>query len=156
MIYEELKGLITINSIDIYSQYHAFLCESKDSEFTNYEALLKPSATKTNTAVNIREKAGEDLPSDLQPQNDARDFVLFFAIHGDGESDFYTKYTNFISFLKTGLNGTGWLDIKLTDLPTAFHVHVKDCSDYKNLTAIDVDLVAAQFKITFHEPKPFI
>ena len=82
MIFEELKNLLLINAIDVYATYKVFLAEEKVGEYTNLESLLKPSALKTNTAVDIREETGEKYSDDLKPKNQARDVQLNFICHG--------------------------------------------------------------------------
>ena len=46
-----LEGLLTINGVDIYKEYSAFLAEDNASSHTNYDALLEDSAFKPYTAV---------------------------------------------------------------------------------------------------------
>lgn len=157
MIYNELKNLLYINNVDIYDTYNVFLAEDKQGDHTNMDALLKPSAMKTNVAVDIRELPGESYSFDLKPKNQARDVTLSFICHGDGKTGFLTNYKAFIAFVKAGLNGTGWLSLTIPEIPsTTFTFFVQDCGEYNNLTYMGDGMVAARFKIRFREPDPTI
>lgn len=59
-----------------------FLVEDKRGGMDNLTAILTPSKTKTDTAVNIREEDGEKYSSVLTPRNEARDVTLHFALFG--------------------------------------------------------------------------
>lgn len=156
MVFEELNNLLLINNVDVYATYKVFLTEEKIGDHTNMEALLKPSSMKTNTAVDIREQAGEKYSADLKPVNQARDITLYFICHGDSKADFLNNYKSFIAFIKAGKTNTGWLDLKVAELDTVFKIFVVECSEYSQLTYLDDDLVAARFKVKFREPQPAI
>lgn len=156
MVFTELNNLLLINNVDVYATYKVFLAEEKMGDHTNMEALLKPSSMKTNTAVDIREQAGEKYSADLKPVNQARDITLYFICHGDSKADFLNNYKSFIAFIKAGKTNTGWLDLKVTELDTVFKIFVVECSEYSQLTYLDDDLVAARFKVKFREPQPAI
>ena len=156
MVFTELNNLLLINNVDVYATYKVFLAEEKMGDHTNMEALLKPSSMKTNTAVDIREQAGEKYSADLKPVNQARDITLYFICHGDSKADFLNNYKSFIAFIKAGKLNTGWLDLKVAELETVFKIFVLECSEYSQLTYLDDDLVAARFKVKFREPQPVI
>ena len=65
-----LGGLVLVNGTDIWSTYGVFLVEDKRGGMDNLTAILTPSKTKTDTAVNIREEDGEKYSSVLTPRND--------------------------------------------------------------------------------------
>ena len=71
-----LGGLVLVNGTDIWSTYGVFLVEDKRGGMDNLTAILTPSKTKTDTAVNIREEDGEKYSSVLTPRNEARDVTL--------------------------------------------------------------------------------
>ncbi len=77
-----LGGLVLVNGTDIWSTYGVFLVEDKRGGMDNLTAILTPSKTKTDTAVNIREEDGEKYSSVLTPRNEARDVTLHFALFG--------------------------------------------------------------------------
>ena len=66
-----LGGLVLVNGTDIWSTYGVFLVEDKRGGMDNLTAILTPSKTKTDTAVNIREEDGEKYSSVLTPRNEA-------------------------------------------------------------------------------------
>lgn len=50
-----LGGLVLVNGTDIWSTYGVFLVEDKRGGMDNLTAILTPSKTKTDTAVNGRD-----------------------------------------------------------------------------------------------------
>ena len=97
-----LGGLVLVNGTDIWSTYGVFLVEDKRGGMDNLTAILTPSKTKTDTAVNIREEDGEKYSSVLTPRNEARDVTLHFALFGKTQAGWLKKYFEFINFLKKG------------------------------------------------------
>lgn len=148
-----MKGLLLINGVDVFVDYGAFLVEEKPGENKNYSSLLKPPATKPHTAVVFREKDGEKLPDTLLPSWEARDVVLCFAIVAVDQQQFNTRYSNFLTFLKTG--DKGWLNLYLQEIRSSFRVYYKECTDYTQLTDFQGE-VAAKFTVKFREPSPFL
>ena len=106
-----LGGLVLVNGTDIWSTYGVFLVEDKRGGMDNLTAILTPSKTKTDTAVNIREEDGEKYSSVLTPRNEARDVTLHFALFGKTQAGWLKKYFEFINFLKKGRDG--WLELSL-------------------------------------------
>ena len=53
-----LGGLVLVNGTDIWKEYGVFLVEDKRGGMDNLTAILTPSKTKQDTAVNIREEQG--------------------------------------------------------------------------------------------------
>lgn len=76
---EILSGQVLVNGTDIWKEYGVFLTEDKKGDMTNLTAILTPSKTKEETAVNIREEDGEKYSDVLTPKNEARDVELYFA-----------------------------------------------------------------------------
>lgn len=144
-----LDGLLFINSKDVYKTYGAFLSEDKAGDNTNYSALLKPPGMKPYTAVSFRERDGEDLPATLTPAFEARDIELQFAIFGSSKADFISKYTAFVTMLRSG-----WLDIRVPELNKTYRMYYSSCSGYTQLTPLEGNVIAGKFKVKFREPKP--
>ena len=46
-----LEGLLTINGVDIYKEYNAFLAEDSAAGHSNYDELLKVPAMKAYTTT---------------------------------------------------------------------------------------------------------
>lgn len=146
-----LQGLLFINNVDVYVQYCVFLAEKERNGHGNYDALLKPSRTKEQVAVNVREQAGEMLPAVLNVQFEARDVILYFGIEADSRAQFLTRRADFIDFLRTGDNG--WLNFRLTEINRTFRFYLKDIPNWEQLT-FDDNLSFGRFQITFREPNP--
>jgi len=148
---EILQGLLYINSIDVYIQYGAFLAEKDRGGHQNYDALFKPSKTKEQVAVDVREQNGETLPATLNVQFEARDVTLYFAIEADSAAQFLTRRAAFKEFLRAGNNG--WLDIRLTEIAHTFHVYLKEFGTWEQLR-FGGGLSFARFPVTFRDPNP--
>lgn len=150
-----LKGLVLVNSIDIWTTYGAFLVEDKKGSMENLTAILTPSKAKTETAVDIREQNGEKYSDKLTPCNEPRDIELYFALYNKTQAGWLKKYFDFINFLKKGNNG--WLDISFPQLGLTLHVRYTDSTKFKPLTYLWKEGVhASKFKVKFREPVPII
>lgn len=157
MDYQELHNLLKVNSVDMYTSYRVFLCEDKQSEYTNHEALLKPAPLKPYVGVNIREQNGRRYSENLLPVSDEREFTLYFACHGDTREELFENYAAFIRNIKSGINDTGWLDIWVADLPdSTYRCFVSKFTEPDVITLMPGNLVATKFKVTFIEPNPSI
>ena len=71
-----LGGLVLVNGTDIWTEYGVFLVEDRRGGMDNLSAILTPSKTKKETAVDIREEDGEKYSAVLTPRNEARDVTL--------------------------------------------------------------------------------
>lgn len=68
-----LTGYMTINGVDAWTDYFAFLCEDKVDDSFNFGELQKPLEMKEYTTVEFRERDGEELPDVLpSPRYKAR------------------------------------------------------------------------------------
>lgn len=146
-----LQGLLFINDIDVYILFGVFLAEKERNGQDNYSALFKPSRTKEQVAISVREQAGEMLPAVLNVQFEARDVTLYFGIEADSRAQFLTRRADFIDFLRTGDNG--WLNFRLTEINRTFRFYLKDIPNWEQLTFED-NLSFGRFQITFREPNP--
>ncbi len=135
----------------MYTQYGVFLAEKQRNGHENYDALFKPSKTKEQVAVNVREQNGEMLPPALDIKFEARDVTLFFGIEASNRSQFLSRRTSFIEFLRTGNNG--WLNFRLTELNKTFQFYLKDIPNWEQMMFEDT-LSFGRFQITFREPTP--
>ena len=92
MMYD-LTGYMVINGKDAWTEYSAFLCEDRPEDSTNMAELLKPPEMKEYTAVDFRERNGEELPQQLPlPRCKPRDLTLYLAVRILG-SDLSTSTT---------------------------------------------------------------
>jgi len=79
---KDLTGYMSINGKDTWTEYSAFLCEDKQDDNFNFGELLKPLEMKDYTAVDFRERDGEELPDVLpSPCYKARDVTLYIAVY---------------------------------------------------------------------------
>lgn len=102
-----LDGLVTINGIDIWSEFGAFLTEEKAGGRENLTAIMAPSKVKSHVGVNIREHDGTKYSDKLDVKNEEREVTLHFAIFAPTVTGWLTRYRAFITFLKQGADG--WL-----------------------------------------------
>lgn len=147
-----LEGLLTINGVDVYKEYNAFLAEDSASARTNYDELLKVPVMKAYTAVSFREENGERLPDVLpQPHYEARDVTLQFGILTDSASEWYRKFAAFQAFLRSG-----WLEFSLPELGTVYRMYLKSCATHQILTPLNTNgKVYGKIKMKFREPNPY-
>lgn len=143
-----MEGLVTINNIDIYTEYGAFLAETSATETNNMNELLKLPPAKVITQVGFRERNGVELPENLDIKFESIERTLQFCIQGDNDADRLNKYNNFCNALTAGLlniNVTGYRLYKMVyqEMPTA-PVWYKTFSGKSTVV----------FKITFLEPNP--
>lgn len=146
-----LTGLLTINDIDPYVEYGAFLAEDKAGEAKNYSSLLKPSAVKTQKEVSFREQDGAKVPEVIVQQLQPRDVSLQFAIVATDRAEFSKRYAAFVRMLQRGKDG--WLDFYFPELKRHFRMFYKEATDYKQLTDFEGE-VAGKFYVKFREPQP--
>lgn len=152
---EILSGQVLVNGTDIWKEYGVFLTEDKKGDMANLTAILTPSKTKEETAVNIREEDGEKYSDVLTPKNEARDVELYFALYNKTKGGWLKSYASFIKMLKQGRDG--WLDFTFPDLDMTLHMRYTDCGKFKPLTYIwKAGVQASQFKVKFREPVPII
>ena len=150
-----LAGLLIINGKDVWTEYGVFLAETKRGGMDNLAALLTPSKTKAETAVDIRELNGEKYAPILTPRNQPRDVELQFALFNKTRQGWLTSYFAFINFLKQG-NG-GWLDMEFPQIGLNLHVRYTDSGKFQPLTYLWQEGVhAGRFKVKFREPDPII
>ena len=143
----DLTGLCSIGGTDIYTTYGAFLAETSADAHTNMDALLAMPAVKEYTAVDFRERTGEDLPDTLDVQLQAIDRTLQFCILADTDSTLLTRYRDFLSRLVSG-----WLDFSIKDLRT-YRMYYKS-ADAPEWYRGDPRIKGVILKVTFREPKP--
>lgn len=147
-----LKGLLTINGVDPYERYGAFLAwREGEDPMANYSALLAPPELKEQQKVEYREINGVKLPSKLVQCWKEREVSLTFAIMASNKAQFEERYYGFISFLKEGADG--WLNVTLTELSRTWRLYMRRVSPYTQLTDFEGE-VAAMFTVVFEEPSP--
>lgn len=149
----ELDGLVTINGIDIWKEYGAFLTEEKKGGRENLTAIMTPSKVKSHVGVNIREHDGTKYSDKLDVKNEEREVTLHFAIFAPTVTEWQNRYRAFITMLKKGEDG--WLTFKFPQLNLTMRMFYQSCPGYKPLTYIWSEGVqASRFKVTFKEPEP--
>lgn len=149
---EELKGLLTINGVDTYERFGAFLAETAEDATANYDALMEMPKLKEVPEVSVREEDGVRSPQVLTPAFEARDITLQFAIVAPDDASFIRRYFSFVNFLKAG--DGGWLDLHLTDLGLRYRLRLLGASAYSQAVPFGRQRVAAVFSVKFREPKP--
>ena len=147
-----LEGLITINGVDIYKEYNAFLAEDSRGSHTNYNELLKVPAMKVYTVVSFREENGERLPDVLpEPHYEARDVTLQFGILTETKEEGYRNFIAFQTFLKSG-----WLVFVLPELGTTYRMYFKNCMNQQMISPFKTNgKIYGTMKMKFREPNPY-
>ena len=96
-------------------EYSAFLCEDKQDDNFNFGELLKPLEMKDYTAVDFRERDGEELPDVLpSPCYKARDVTLYIAVYASTLVEYNTRRAALMEVIRAG-----WVNLKakLSALP---------------------------------------
>lgn len=147
-----LEGLLTVNGVDIYKEYNAFLAEDSAGSHANYDELLKIPAMKAYTAVSFREENGERLPDTLpEPHYEARDVTLQFGILADTKEEWYKKFVEFQTLLHSG-----WLVFSLPELGTTYRMYLKSCPTQQMVTPFKAGgRIFGKMKMKFREPNPY-
>lgn len=149
---EILNGLLTINGVDPYEEYGAFLAYREGEDpMANYSSLLTPPELKEQRKVSYREQNGVKYPSKIIQRWKEREVTLKFAIVAPDKAAFEERFYGFINFLKDGADG--WIELKLTELSRTFRMRLVRPGTYSQLTDFDGE-VSAMFEVTFEEPTP--
>ena len=152
---EILSNMVLVNGVDIWLEYHAFLREEKQGDEENLTALLTPSKMKSHVAVNFREQDGEKYSDKLLAKSEARDVTLHFAIMADSKADFLLRYMRFVKFIKEGMDG--WTVWQFPTLGLEMKMFCVEFHPFESLSNIWVESAhCGAFKVTLHEPAPFI
>lgn len=150
-----LVGELLINGVDAWTKFGVFLAEESIDGRANFNALLRPAATKKHVSVNLREEDGERLSSHLIPRSEGRDIELQFAVVAQSFADVIKRYRLFCSYLKSG-EGDGWLILYVRPLDLTLKVYYKDCTALSTPVAYGEQRMAAICNFIFREPKPSI
>lgn len=149
MSMEVEKGLLLINGRDM-AELGVFLAETTKDGHKNYDELLKGGETKEVTAVDFRERVGEELPEVLDIQLKARDVTLLFGIVADNTSEWLQRYKEFRGVLQSG-----WLNISLPELGSVFRFYLKAMPAHSQLSRLKGEgKQVAVMTVTLREPKP--
>lgn len=157
-----LEGQILINGVDIWKRYGVFLTEEKKGGRENLAAILAPSKVKEHVGVDIREQAGRKYSPTLKVVNAERDVTLHFAQYATTRAAWLTNYTQFIQFLKQGIDAEGsatggWLTVDFPALGLSLRMFYVDSTAYKPLTYLWQEGVqASSYRVRFREPEPII
>jgi hypothetical protein len=146
-----LHELLYINGVDVYTHYGAFLAEKETGGHENYDALLRPSKTKEQVAINVREQQGEMLPAALDVRFEARDVTLFFGMEASAMAQFLSHRAAFKEFLRSGDNG--WLNVRLVEIDYTFRFYLKEFGAWEQLS-LGNGISFARFPVVFCEPSP--
>lgn len=153
MAMRSMSGLVMVNNTDIWGSYGAFLYEEKPGKRLNLDALFSAAKMKDHVAVDIREQNGEKYSSQLTQNKCARDVTLHFAIYAPSSSDFVTRYSGFLAFLRTGSNG--WLTFNFPTLGLTLNkMYVKEMpGGFSSISDLwHPGEQCGAFKVTFREP----
>lgn len=146
------KGLLYINEKDAATEWGVFLTEKKAGEWTNYEALLKPSSTKELTVVDNPDVDGEDLPEEIELHLQARDVELYFCLWAETTAQYFVQYGNFFSTLVRG--DKGWVKLRVPEINRTFTLRYLGASEVEQLTSLVDGGVCSRMRLKFREAKP--
>lgn len=148
---KDLKGYLTINGKDAWTEYSAFLCEDKPEDNFNFNELLKPLEMKDYTVVDFRERNGEELPEELPtPCYKARDVTLYVAVYAESFTGYVTRRAALMEMLRKD-----WVSLNIKELPANYRFYYKGATDAKVLIGVDGKTIGC-WKVKFREPKPSV
>lgn len=146
----DLTGYMTLNAKDAWTTYFVFLFEDKQGDNFSINELMKPLEMKGYTVVDFRERNGEELPDVLpSPCYKARDVTLYMAVYGSSLQECNTRRAALMTFLRSG-----WVNLKVKDLPATYKLYYKGVTDAKMLTDVINGTTISYWKVKFREPKP--
>ena len=147
---KDLTGYMSINGKDTWTDYSAFLCEDKQDDNFNFGELLKPLEMKDYTAVDFRERDGEELPDVLpSPCYKARDVTLYIAVYASTLAEYNTRRAALMEVIRAG-----WVNLKVKELPATYRFYYKTATDAKVSADITDGRIVGRWKMKFREPKP--
>nr|DAE18525.1 MAG TPA: hypothetical protein [Myoviridae sp. ctgpD8] len=147
---KDLTGYMTINGKDAWAEYSAFLCEDREEDNFNFSELLKPLEMKEYTAVDFRERNGEELPESLPSScYKARDVTLYFAIYASSPEECETRRAALMKVMYSG-----WVNLQVKGKTSAYKFYYKSSSDFDTVTDVASGMVVERWKMKFREPKP--
>ena len=151
MMYD-LTGYMVINGKDAWTEYSAFLCEDRPEDSTNVSELLKPPEMKEYTAVDFRERNGEELPEQLPlPCCKARDLTLYLAVCASSLPECEAKR---LTLMKIFMQG--WVILQVKGISTEYRLYYKSATSADILTDAFDGSTVARWKVKFREPKPVL
>jgi len=134
-----MTGEVTIDTIDIWTTYGAFLLKG------SYDALMKLPKRKESLNNNWPDQNGLDI--DLtDPHYEVLEADLSFIVSASSEAQWWTRY----NALRTLLLSSGLRTIYVRELSKTFHAFYKDTVTYEQLTTIKrVNKVVARCVLKF-------
>lgn len=145
----DMTGYMTMDGVDIWTTYRAFLCES-EGEHTNMDALLRMPKAKDVTTVDFREHNGVELPENPDLKLNSIERTLQFMIVATGAAQRLTLYRAFLSALMTGVKACMVKDYRTYNL-----LYQDMPSDPQWYNGLDGKF-AVRFSIKFLEASPTV
>jgi hypothetical protein len=139
-----MTGEVTIDTIDIWTQFGAFLLKG------SYNGLMQPPRRKVSLSNNWPEQNGLEI--DLAaPKYEAKEADLSFILSAYSEAEWWTRYNAFFTLLKLG----GERSLFVAALNKTFAVHYKEVSSYEQLTKVTgTNQVIARYTVKFGIANP--
>ena len=79
----DMTGYLTINGVDVWTQFGAFLAETSPEEHSNMDASLRMPKAKEVTTVDFREQHGVSIPQSPDVKLDKIERTLRFWLSAD-------------------------------------------------------------------------
>lgn len=137
------KGLIRIDAIDIWEAYGMFVMSGTND-------LLKMPARKEPITHDWQDSNGLDVDTS-RVFFEARDISLKMGFKSGNLTDFWDKYTKFLSLMaKPYLRR-----LEIVEFGKSYFVYYKSCSDYKRYKKVVNDSIC-EFTLVLSEPNPQI
>lgn len=137
----------TINGEDITQRFGVYLRKGA------YNALLSYAGSKQYLTEDVRDEDGERVFVE-NPRKQARSVSIPCVMTADGQTDFWSKHDDFISFLMSA----GLFEFKLEVHNRIYRFYYQECGDFSALKPIkgEGSKKYCEFSLTLREPNPDI
>lgn len=144
----DYTGLFTINGVDIWTTYRAYLAETETGH-VNADALNRYPAAKDITTVDFRERDGVELPENPDIRLKSIERTLQFAILTHTAENRLQYYHAFMQFLSSGI-----LSCNVKYYRTYNMVYQDMSNDPSWYDSYDGSSYLVIFQVKFLEPDP--
>lgn len=145
----DMTGYLTINGVDVWTQFGAFLAETSPDEHSNMDALLRMPKAKEVTTVDFREQHGVSIPQSPDVKLDKIERTLRFWLSADSNVECLYRYYGLYALLVSGV-----LTLKLKDFRDFKLLYSDMPADPEFVTAADGSRCGVLFSVKFLDYAP--
>lgn len=145
----DMTGYLTINGVDVWTQFGAFLAETSPEEHSNMDALLRMPKAKEVTTVDFREQHGVSIPQSPDVKLSSIERTLRFWLSAGSNTECLQRYRQLLALLASGtltvsVKGFRTYNLLYRDMP----------ADPEFVTAADGSRCGVLFSVKFLDYAP--